>query len=153
MKTLRLTLITSLTFCALFFTSCKKDEIKEEDKKEPTKSELIQANIWMITSLKTGGFDVWNTPFVEICQKDNTMDFQTNDRLIVDEGEVKCSDDDPQTTQGEWKIIGDTKLYLNILLLGSPFNDTADIVSISDTKLVIKANLMDLDGEVTFSKK
>jgi len=151
MKTIRLSTIALLAFSALFFSACKKDKNKEEEKKEPTKSELLQANIWMITSVKTGGFEIIS--FLEECQKDNTVDFKPNDVLVLDEGELKCDDNDPQTSEGEWKLINDSKLYLSFELLGNPYSDTAKLVSVSNSKLVIRAKLDNMDSDVTFTKK
>jgi hypothetical protein len=144
----------SLVLALLFsVVACKKDDGKiEEPKKEPTQSELIMSNVWKITSFKAGDFDIWNTPFVETCQKDNTLEFKSNDILLVDDGPLKCSEDDPQVVEGKWAIPAKDKLFLEINLLGLPYSDTAAIISLSPTTMVVSALVNNLAGQITFSK-
>lgn len=132
--------------------SCKKDDKLEEPKKEPTQKELIMGKSWKITAFKAGDFDIWNTPFVEACQKDNTLEFKDNDLLLVDDGPLKCSEDDPQTVDGKWNLAEKDKLFLEINLLSFPYSDTATIISLTADKMVVSAIVNNLAGEITFSK-
>lgn len=149
-------LISVFALSAIFITSCKKDK-KDEDKKEepkpPTNKELVMSNTWKVTKVMSQGIDVWNSsilPIFQPCQKDNTYQFQADDLLLIDEGETKCNDADAQTQQGAWMMVGKDRMFIDVIFL----TDTAEIVSISKTQLVLKANIesFGVDGDIYFDK-
>ncbi|MCO6495135.1 MAG: hypothetical protein J5I91_05580 [Bacteroidetes bacterium] len=154
--TLPLILISAFTISTFYLTSCKKDK-KEEEKKEtpkpPTNEELVMANTWKITKFMSQGIDVWNNnvfPIFESCQKDNTYQFQKDNLLLIDEGETKCDSADAQTMEGAWYMVGKDKMFIDVVFL----SDTADIISVSKSQLVLKANVesFGVEGEITFNK-
>jgi hypothetical protein len=140
--------------CAIVFlvTSCKKDEkkkTKEEEPEPPTRTELLMNGEWTITNATTGSLPVWNTPLVDPCYRDNIYTFKTNDTLSVDEGPLKCDEDGEQVLNGVWKLIDDERLYLSAFFL----QDTAEIVSISESTIILNSNFMSFDAQITFTKK
>ncbi|MCK9480492.1 MAG: hypothetical protein M0R38_01855 [Bacteroidia bacterium] len=148
-------LFSGLTLGSFYLTSCKKEK-KEETKEKPTpptNEELVMANQWKVTRIMSQQIDVWNNPvfpLFEDCQKDNIYEFQANDIMLIDEGLTKCDSADAQTQEGAWMMVGKDKMFIDFSLL----KDTADIISVSKTKLVLKATIesFGVDGEITFDK-
>lgn len=90
--------------------SCKKDS----DTATPapaTKTDLLTAKNWKMTDLKVGGVSIFNSGFIDACDKDNLIKFNTNKTAVFDEGPVKCVSTDPQTRNGSWDFTtSETKL-------------------------------------------
>jgi hypothetical protein len=156
MKMSNITFIAGILCSAVIFFSCskEKDDNTNDQKKDKKQEhlELITSNIWEITNLKTSDFSIWNTPFVEACVKDNIYTFKTNGTLTTDEGEVKCSETDPQTFDSQWELISEDKMYIEINVF-LPISDTTTIKSISSNQLIFSLNYMGQDAEVTMTKK
>lgn len=146
-------ILTLLFMSTLIINGCIKEEerIPRTEQEEPDKvaeNELIiKSQSWQITNLVTGGFSVWNTPLIEDCFKDNIYTFLEDYSLEIDEGPLKCNDTDPQSFMGEWKLIDENSIYVDALI----FSDTATILEISSTRMVIDGTFMDQDAVVTFS--
>jgi hypothetical protein len=79
---------------------------------EPTESKKKQMiGSWERTSsmmtVPSGTYNVFND--LESCQQDNITSFNADGSYDVEEGETKCSEDDPQIiTGGVWVVAGDS---------------------------------------------
>lgn len=97
-----------LLFSAFAFTSCKKD--KADEKKEPTKKELL-SNKWKVSDVKNAdGTSVIDFPVPQIvCLKDNIFTLKADDTYTIDEGAVTC--DPSSASSGTWSLSSsDTKI-------------------------------------------
>ena len=108
----------SVLLTLLEFTACRKDD----ESNTKTKSDFLIEGNWVITNLTVepgidmgGGVLVTDVyPYLEDCQKDDIMDFQSGGDVVIDEGPTKCDPDDPQTTdRGSWMLMdNNTKLRI-----------------------------------------
>lgn len=143
-----------MTIASLVFVFACKD--KEEDDKNNTpgkpKSELISSKTWKISTLVSSGTDVWNTPFVASCNKDNQYKFRTDDSLVLFDMSSKCNPTDPDSTVSFYKLFdNDTKIILNVKLTStSIFNDTATIIQLDDNVMKLDAEYSGLPATITF---
>lgn len=101
---------------SLVFTNCKKKSTTTEETPAPapvplTNTQKLCDKNFKITaiSVNPGLFDgnatitdVYASSLYSPCYKDNLMTFKTNGTCVEDEGTVKCSASDPQTTSGTW---------------------------------------------------
>ncbi len=71
-------------------------------------------------------------PVMQACEKNNTMTFNTDMKVIEDEGPTKCDEEDPQTVTTNWSLSVDNKI------LSLEGDGTREIVSITATTLVLK---------------
>ena len=116
------------------FISCKKEN------KIPTKTELITANSWkmsamksnpaiMVSSLPFGVTDIY--PFLPECVKDNYIDFYSDGKLISYEGTLKCDSASADTYLGTWAFSADeTKItFSNFNGVEGEFTFTIDEIT------------------------
>ena len=115
-KSAAVIIATSLFTAGILFTSCKKEEKTPEP--EPTPAPVPQTNTQKLTgknfklvaltvdpALFDGNAnitDVYNSSLFEPCQKDDLVKFESDGKVISDEGAVKCNTTDPQTSTGTW---------------------------------------------------
>jgi hypothetical protein len=145
---------TALAVLALSFTSCKKDS----DNPSPTnntptvktKTQLISANSWKVTSMVSNGYDIYN--IMSPCEKDNFFMFKANGAYVQDEGPTKCDPSDQQVENGLWKFINNESA---IVIDGE---DTATIITLNADTLKVEIPFMDDEGKhssvlTTFVKK
>lgn len=117
---------------ALFVSSCGKDENPPAPK---TKTELLTQNSWKFKSAFVGTTDYSGS--LQACQKNNILTFSTNGNGTVDEGATKCNSSDPQTTNFTWNFqTNETILFISTPLFTNG-NTSFDLVSISETELVV----------------
>ncbi|MCC6818382.1 MAG: hypothetical protein IT245_05795 [Bacteroidia bacterium] len=150
MKNQAILLISSLVVLAY---ACKKEDKKDDDQtKSKPKSELIQASQWKVNSLVSGSMDVWNTPFVDACNRDNQYKFRSDDSLVLFDMTSKCNTSDPDSTVSFYKLIdNDTKIILNVNLTSTvAINDTADIIVLDENTLQLNAEYSGLPATITF---
>jgi hypothetical protein len=140
--------ILFVPIAALLAVSCKDDDAK------PSKTELITAKSWTVTSFTLGGQD-FTEYFSEDCEKDDASTFGKDGKVTIDNGTVKCYSSEPQTEEsGTWAFesnetkikltskAGDVETYnvdeltATTLKVSSDFSDTVNGVKISG-KLVI----------------
>ncbi len=84
---------------------------KNDQKKEPTKTELLTSQSWKYDSggvdqdrNGTVDFTFASTGLLQPCILDNTGTFNANGTGIADEGATKCSVTAPQTTPFNWNF-------------------------------------------------
>ena len=93
----------------MFFMSCSKDTVNEEEKKSP--AQLLTQKQWLLTK---AGFDANNNGLVDegedildVCQRDNIYTFNvTGNGLITDNG-VTCAPSGP--LDFSWKFLNADK--------------------------------------------
>ncbi|MCC2545994.1 hypothetical protein LJY25_06020 [Hymenobacter sp. BT175] len=134
----RFNLIFGLLAVAASFTACSK----EDDPK--TKTELITAKSWRMTAFTITTTTGSNTTTQDLyasagaCSKDNFTKFNTDKRVIFDEGTTKCSTTDPQSETGNWDFTANEAK----LLLSEPGSSSAityDLVELSESTLKLRA--------------
>ncbi|MDQ3278552.1 MAG: hypothetical protein M3Q06_09510 [Bacteroidota bacterium] len=122
-----------LALC-LFLLSCQK-----EDKPTPTKTDHISASAWKydgggVDGNKDGTIDLTFPPgTLDACRTDNTLKFEKNGTGVTDEGTLKCSTSDPQTSSFTWSFTGgETSLVMggNIFSL---LNGTFKVLDLNAT--------------------
>lgn len=135
---MRITKVLFITLAAfLSLNACKK----EEEKKEPTKTDHLQNGKWKLASANAAGgvFDLMTS--LKDCQKDNFYTFNTDKTITVDEGATKCSASASQiTTEGNWALLNnDAQMSISGEKITAGFgNLTGDVVTISATTLQLK---------------
>ena len=121
-----------------YLSSCAKDE----EKKEPTKLELVSEKVWEIDDITMDpGITYMGiaftdaSMFLEECMTDNTYKFQKDGKTIMNEGPTKCNDTDPDEIQeGTWEFNADkTKMIFS----GSAFLGEMNMESLTTDKLVL----------------
>jgi hypothetical protein len=90
------------------FTSCKKEEKK-------TKLELLTTGSWKIvryTTITNG--NSYDLPyFSSDCGSDNTYTFRTDNKIIYDNGLLKCPFEQQQTFINPWNFLeNETKIKM-----------------------------------------
>jgi len=122
---------------SLSLQSCKKDE----EKKEPTKTDHLQNGKWKLASANAAGgvFDLMTS--LKDCQKDNLYTFNADKTITVDEGATKCSSSASQSvTEGNWALLkGDAQMSISGERITAGFgNLTGDVITIDAKTLQIK---------------
>lgn len=151
MKKQSILLLTAAIF--VFVNACKD---KEEEKKDNTPSkpraELISAKNWKVSTLVSSGTDIWNTPFVAACNRDNQYKFRTDDSLVLFEMSNKCNSTDPDSTVSSYKLYdNNTKIILNVKLTSTTtLDDTANIIQLDENTMKIDAEYSGLPATITF---
>lgn len=90
-----------LCLLALPFTACKKS-------KSETRTELLAKAAWKYDNagLDTDRNGIADAPvpagFIQACDMDNTITFNTDGTGIADEGATKCNGSNPQTSPFTW---------------------------------------------------
>lgn len=139
-----------------FVIACKEenpDDKKDDDTNTKPKSELISQKKWKISNLVSSGTDIWNTPFVESCNKDNQYWFRSDDSLTLYDMLSKCSPTDPDSTVSYYKLFNNnTQLILNVKLTSTAtLNDTAKIITLDENTLKLDAEYSGLPATITFT--
>ncbi len=148
--------IFSIAFLsAVVIYSCKdKTKNPEPTNNTPGKSkqEYLSEGLWKIQSLIVSGSDYWSNPFiVKDCNKDNTYKFKTNNILTGFDTPLKCDAADPDSTNSAYKLISDSKMYINLKLTSTIIiDDTSDVNTLDGSTLQLKVKYSGLDGVVTF---
>ncbi|MDB5262252.1 MAG: hypothetical protein JWQ14_1533, partial [Adhaeribacter sp.] len=97
-------------FMSLVFSGCEKDN------DPPSKSELIVGKDWKIKTYfvsENNGvpYDLFMTPNINNCTKDDIYKFSSNGKYMIDEGATKCNPIHSQIyEEGTWVI---TENFLN----------------------------------------
>jgi len=128
-----------------FFVGCKKEEGKPATAQ--TKIQLLTANNWTLTALvaSTPGVPDLNMfGFVENCNKDNFIKFNTNFSFVTDEGATKCDPTDPQTETDIWSF-GPSES--TIIMDG----DSQKIENLDATQLKLSSTEVDPDDGKTYT--
>lgn len=125
----------------LVFASCKKD-----DDNSMTPEEYLTAGNWKVTGMTINPpitvlgieySDIY-TLFVQDCDKDDLIKFNSDGTLTEDEGPTKCDPDDPQTTtDGTWTL-SENGVTLTINYPGDD-PEVATVKSLNGTNLVISS--------------
>ncbi|NQW42437.1 MAG: hypothetical protein HQ463_03280 [Bacteroidetes bacterium] len=135
--------------------SCKDKNKDPEPPKTPvstkTKQQFLSDTTWKVSGFKASGTDIWNTPFVSACDKDNTYKFKLSNVLTSFDLPSKCNPTDPDSTNSAYKLIGNDKMYINLKLTGTIIiDDTSDINVLDATTMELKVKYSGIDGVVTF---
>lgn len=108
----------------LTIQSCKKND------KPP--NPLVGA--WKMTAYIHDGMDVYGTQILP-CYIDNIITFQTDLKIIGDEGATKCDSSDPQTITGTYSLNTDNT-QLTIVYNGS--SGVNQITTLNSTTLILE---------------
>lgn len=125
--------------------------------KVPTKTELICANNWEIASLPIepaldlgGGIKLTDyMQMMQDCEKDNFLKFSAANGIksyVTNEGLLKCSPTDPDTTMGVWGLSADEKTFT---LDGDNFK----LILIDDNNLHVRMDSFLQNSSITFKFK
>jgi|SRR6478736_7708789 len=136
--------ILFVSFAALLAVSCKDDDAK------PSKTELLTAKSWTITSFTIGGKDA-SGDYADDCSKDNSTKFSKDGKVTTDNGSVKCDPSESQTeAAGTWAFdSNETKLKLT----SDGDVETYDIVELTANTLKISYTETDTTNGVTVTVK
>lgn len=154
MKALRLCLILAVA-CIIPISSCKKD--KEEVK---TNTDLLTQHTWKMSAVTVDpSFPILNDQGEIIgytndlysqlpdCSKDDTQKYNSNGSYIYDEGDTKCSPDDPQTSTGSWVFNPSETTITETDSQGDTFS--YDVIELNDNTLKVSYSFQ--DGSVTYT--
>ena len=153
MKISNIYVIAAVAFVA--YTACK-DPVdppnNNNNNNGKSRSELLTQKKWKVSSLVTSNTDIWNTPFVDACNRDNQYNFRSDDSLAVYDMSSKCNNTDPDSTVSFYKLYNNnTQLILNVKLTSSvTVKDTADIVTLDENTLKINADYSSVPATLTF---
>ena len=120
-------LIAGFIVTSFIFTSCDKDSPAK------TKTQLITQSSWKVKSATVNG----NPYSLQACQQDNIYTFASTGSGTTDEGATKCNGGDPQTTSFTWSFQTNETLILFSSPLFTGGSNTVNLISISETELVI----------------
>jgi hypothetical protein len=136
MKRLHLAALVVLSM-SLFFAACSKSDDSSTPK---TKTQLITQASWKFSNAKVNGADV--SSLIQTCQKDNILTFSsTGGSGTLDEGPVKCSGSDPQTTPFTWSFTNNEgTLHVSQVFFTGGSSDFT-IVSLTETELVVSQDI------------
>jgi len=118
MKTIKCLVLLAFSL-TLMVTSCKKD-----DKTPMTKSEMLTAKSWKLSSSKTNGV----VDVLDDCDKDDFIKLASNGTYTYNPGSNKC-DPSETTDTGTWSLSSDEK---SIIIDGQ----SATIVELTESKFV-----------------
>lgn len=111
------------------------------EKDEASPKQLLTGKQWRLTAWTTtpayeveGGMISNLYSLLPVCAHDDFTIFDTDGTLIKDEGEVKCSQGDPQTTSGSW-LMNTNQTMLQITIEGGETEYIID--EISDNFLIL----------------
>ncbi|MCB2378692.1 DUF5004 domain-containing protein [Hymenobacter sp. BT635] len=163
MKTqFRLPLLALFALTALV-SSCKKDSESEPAPKAQTKTELLSGKNWVLTAqtvdpglVDDDGKVVTDLfPYIDDCNKDDLMRFETAGSCTLNEGASRCVPTDPQQYSGTWSFdSNETVLKTTMQGLGS---SSYNIIELSDKTLKV-SGVRSLEGDTyrftyTYAKK
>jgi len=126
----------------------------DSDDAAPSKTSLLTAKSWRNTDLKVANTSVYAL-FVDDCNKDDLLKFNTSKSLTYTGGTVKCDPAEAATQTGSWDLLtNETQLRIT-----DPDGEamTGTITTLNSTTLVLTAT-EDITGtgtpvavEVTFT--
>lgn len=94
--------------------------------------------------------DIYNSPVIANCEKDNILTFKTNSDYSIDGGAVKCNTGEAQTIEsGRWTYES-TSNSLTLIPQSSP-SSKSKILLISSSQLKLEINDSDLNRTFTFT--
>lgn len=117
----------------LIWTACKKDSSSSSNASRTT---LITQTTWRYDTSgidldHNGTIDLGNDTLIAKCQKDDIYTFASNGTGTMDEGSLKCSVADPQTSSFNWSLTNhDSVLHATF----PPISGTINIQSVTSTK-------------------
>lgn len=128
--------LTVILLFSIPFFACSKDG-DENNPPAKTKTELLTQGTWKYSAATAGGVDA--SSFIDDCYKDNTLTFNTNGTGMVNESANVCS---PSTAGAfDWSFqSGETDLSFSTSIFPAG-TGTFDIITLSDTKLVIAQDM------------
>jgi len=142
MKKVRLYLMIVLFGVSIF--SCKKNE--------PTAKENLigkwMVTAWTMSPARNGVTDYFS--LMDACGKDDLTIFNADGTVTNDQGVLKCSASNPQTSSGgTWALSADGKT----LTMTSPGQapTVITIVTLSSTSFVMKMTMVDSVGTLTYT--
>ncbi|HKC34455.1 MAG TPA: lipocalin family protein [Chitinophagaceae bacterium] len=128
----KLILATVLSFTALFFANCNKN-----DNPPPSNTDYVTKSSWKFSSAKASGIDV--TAQVPACFKDNAILFVANGTGTITEGANVCSPASPSTFTWTFQNNG-TQINLSTPLVTGG-SGLFTIVTLNDVNLVVSQNM------------
>jgi hypothetical protein len=121
----------------LVFAGCEKDN------DPPGSAELIVGKDWKITNYfvsenSSTPFDLFTTPNITNCTRDDIYKFSSDGKYIIDEGTTRCYQNDPQIYQeGTW-VIADNILKWTYPYQRGHFTETYTILELTAQKMVLE---------------
>ncbi len=124
---------------ALILFSAALQACKKSSSPAKTKTDLLTQTTWKFSAATVGGSDV--SAFLQSCQKDNILTFQSSGNGSVDEGPSKCNSGDPQTNPFTWAFqSSETMLHISTVLFTGGSSDFT-LVSLTETQLVVSQDI------------
>lgn len=126
--------------CLLLITGLAACE-KEND--PPSNAALIVGKDWKITKYfvsenSSPPYDLFTTPNISICTKDDIYKFSSDGKYIIDEGGTRCYQSDPQIYQeGTW-VITDHILKWTYAFQRGHFTETYTILELTARQMVLE---------------
>jgi hypothetical protein len=124
---------------------------------ERSKTPLLTSGGWMLISDfmdpaididADGHTENELTKALSQCEKDNLMIFRVDNTIAEDEGATKCDPSDPQlVSTGTWKFYDNES---KIIIRDSGFMDTAQLVQLSSSVLILK--FVKVDSGITYAE-
>lgn len=117
------------------FAACKKSNTA------PTKSELITKAVWRYDNagLDTDNNGTADAPvppgFIQACDMDNTILFNTNGTGVADEGATKCNTANPQTAPFNWTFKDNEQVITFSNAVFGGLNGDVKVKTINDNQL------------------
>lgn len=129
--------------------SCKKDD---SGPSAPTNTELLTKSSWKLVNLEadTLGTGVYFSllPYMDNCEKDDITTYKTDNTFQVTEGASVCTPGDPNIyNSGTWQFSADEKILIQ---QGTAFDNTFNIVSLTDASLVVTEKSLGVGFKYTF---
>ena len=132
----------NLNALVLLFTFLMAFSGCEKDNDPPSKADLIVGKNWLVTNnfySENNGFaiDLYTTPFVGACSKDDIYKFSGDGKYMIDEGPSKCDQGHSQIYQeGTWTISNDVFSW-KYAVSGGHFTETYTIEELTSTQMVL----------------
>jgi hypothetical protein len=112
-------------------------------------SQISIVGKWKLSGMVAYGVDVWNLPVgtclkgsnnncvgsLSICLRDDIITYASDNKFVFDEGSVKCSSSDPQTTTGSFSF-DNQKNQITVNYRGS--TTVYNIILINASTLIIR---------------
>lgn len=123
-----------LPLAALALGSCKKNDDNSPAPTAPSKTDLLTAKNWRISTATVTLAGLPLPGAIEACSLDDFLKFNADKTLVHDEGASKCDPSDPQKDNGTWSMPSDSKLTVALPNSSLPYG-TFDIKELSATTL------------------
>ncbi|MCF8253300.1 MAG: lipocalin family protein [Bacteroidia bacterium] len=136
-----------LAVISLTFSACKKDETTTTDN-TPSGSSYLTGKDWRMigaTMVSPGGsIDIYAT--MEACEKDDLLEFKTDNTIVEKAGATKCDPADPDTAPGgNWALINSDK-QLRII-----DGDTTDLTVLELNATTMRVNMVEDDMGIIYT--